>query len=252
MYGMTPVGVFFTAIFPLVINGQALCQQPHFVPKCPRRFLRQPRPDRRPQPAPWAQGLQGVAFFLLGFRNLTNNRGPIEDLSDLKGLKIRGYNPIQIAAWEAVGCNLSSVTWNELFTAMQQKLIDGQQGALTSFSESKFYEVQKYVTLTQHVFSTDILVANQEWLEGLDPEDREFILGEVEIAEQFQQEEMIRQTNELMKQLEEEHGTQFNELPPETFQEMREIMGGITEKSIVGICGQEAFDTVMAYVDEAR
>ena len=198
------------------------------------------------------QGLQGVAFFPLGFRNLTNNRGPIEELSDLKGLKIRGYNPIQIAAWEAVGCNLSSVTWNELFTAMQQKLIDGQEGALTSFSESKFYEVQKCVTLTQHVFSTDILVANQEWLEGLDPEDREFILGEVEIAEQFQQEEMIRQTNELMKQLEEEHGTQFNELPPETFQEMREIMGGITEESIVGICGQEAFDTVMAYADEAR
>ena len=59
-------------------------------------------------------------------------------------------------------------------------------------------------------------------------------------------------TNELMKQLEEEHGTQFNELPPETFQEMREIMGGITEESIVGICGQKAFDTVMVYVDEAR
>ena len=196
--------------------------------------------------------LQGVSVYPLGFRNLTNNIKPVKELGDLKGLKIRGYNPTQIAAWEAVGCNLSSIDWNELFTSLQQNLIDGQEGALTSFSESKFYEVQKYVTMTRHIFSADILVANMDWLNGLDPETKKFIMAELAIVEDFQQEEMLRQTKDLIVSLTADYGTQFTELNDTTKAEMTKIMGDVTKQSIIAICGQELFDKIMISVEESR
>ena len=65
--------------------------------------------------------LQGIGYMELGFRNFSNSKHPIIKADDLKGLKIRGYNPIQIEAWEALGVNTTSVSWNELFTSLQQK-----------------------------------------------------------------------------------------------------------------------------------
>ncbi len=196
-------------------------------------------------------GLQGVAYFPLGFRNLTNSKGPVETMDDLSGLKIRGYNPVQIAVWESVGCSLSSVTWNELFTAMQQKLIDGQEGALTSFSESKFYEVQDYFTFTRHTFSTDILVANQEWLGGLHADDRAIIETALADAEAFQQQEMLDQNAALVDELT-AIGTNFAEVPADLLEEMRATMMPVTEASIVELSGQEEFDATMAAAEAAK
>ncbi len=196
-------------------------------------------------------GLQGVAYFPLGFRNLTNSKGPIETMDDLNGLKIRGYNPVQIAVWESVGASLSSVTWNELFTAMQQKLIDGQEGALTSFSESKFYEVQDYFTFTRHTFSTDILLANQTWLEGLHADDRAIIETALADAEAFQQQEMLDQNAALVAELT-ELGTNFAEVPADLLEEMRATMMPVTEASIVELAGQEEYDATMAAAEAAK
>lgn len=200
----------------------------------------------------WNQwNLQGLAFFPLGFRNLTSSKAPVESMEDMAGLKIRGYNEVQIAAWESVGCNLSMVDWSETFTAMQQKLIDGQEGALTSFSESKFYEVQEYFTFTRHVYGTDMLVANQSWWEGLSEEDATILSEEIAIAEAFQQQELLDQNAALVEELSTTYGTQFNELDQDVLDEMAEKMGAITEAAIVELCGQEVFDQVMAYADEA-
>ena len=88
--------------------------------------------------------LTGIGYMELGFRNFSNSKRPIQTEEDLKGLKIRGYNPLQIKAWESVGVNTTSVSWNELFTSLQQRLIDGQECATTSFYTEKFYEAQKY------------------------------------------------------------------------------------------------------------
>ncbi len=196
--------------------------------------------------------MQGVAYMPLGFRNLTNDKKAIESMDDLKGLKIRGYNPTQIAVWEAVGCNLSNVAWNELFTAMQQSLIDGQEGALTSFSESKFYEVQEYFSFTRHTYSADILIASQKWIDSLHPDDWAMISEQIEIAEQWQQQELQRQNDALIAELEQQAGTKFNEVPADVLAEMAEKMGAVTEAKIVGIAGQEKFDEIIGYANACR
>lgn len=197
-------------------------------------------------------GLQGLGYFPLGFREMTNNKKPINTLDDLKGLKIRGYNPVQIAVWESVGCNLSTVAWNELFSALQQNLIDGQEGAITSFSEARFYEVQKYVSMTNHLFSTDILIANQEFMNSLSAEDKAMIDSELKVAFDWQQAEVVNSTQTLIDTLTSENGVMFNEIPAETLAEMKAIMSPISEENIVKISGQEVFDKVMAYVEAVR
>lgn len=137
--------------------------------------------------------LQGMGFFPTGFRQFTNNKRPIETVEDLKGLKIRGYSPVQIAAWEALGLNLTAVNWNELFTSMQQNLIDGQESALSSIFEQKFYEVQNYISLTSHLISSDILVCNQTWFDSLTSEDQNLITEAVANAVQYHRETLTSQ-----------------------------------------------------------
>lgn len=197
-------------------------------------------------------GLQGIAYFPLGFRQFTNSARPIETVEDLRGLRIRGYNPIQIAAWESVGCNLSSVDWGETFTAMQQNLIDGQEGAITSFYEARFYEVQDYVSLTNHIFSTDVLVASEAFLNSLSDADRELIETELEKVVAWHWEEIVSSTDSLIDMLAEEHGTQFNEVSDDVIAELRETMNAATEDMIAEISGQEILDIIGKYAEETR
>lgn len=195
--------------------------------------------------------LQGMGFFPTGFRQFTNNKRPVETIKDLKGLKTRGYSPVQIAAWEALGLNLTAVNWNELFTSMQQSLIDGQESALSSIFEQKFYEVQKYISLTSHLISSDILVCNQAWLDSLTPEDQELITEAVENAVQYHRETLTAQEDSYIKAFE-EYGCQVNEVPQETRDNMKRIVDAVVNPAIIEMAGQETFDLVQEWVEATR
>jgi tripartite ATP-independent transporter DctP family solute receptor len=106
----------------------------------------------------------------VAFRELSANR-LIRVPSDLKGLKLRVMtNPIQTAIWETLGAQPTPVTFAELYTALQQGTIDAQENPVELFVSSKFYELQKQLIMTNHVFQCGIFVANPEWFHGLTPE----------------------------------------------------------------------------------
>lgn len=195
--------------------------------------------------------LQGLGFFPTGFRQFTNNKRPIEAADNLKGLKIRGYSAVQIAAWEAVGVNLTSVAWNELFTAMQQNLVDGQESALSSIYEQKFYEVQKYISLTSHLISSDILVCNQPWLESLDPADRALITEAVGNAVAFHRENLVSQEDFYIQEFE-RSGTQVNTISQAEKAVMKERIDAAVDPTIVALAGQENFDLVQEWAEKTR
>ena len=195
--------------------------------------------------------LQGMGFFPTGFRQFTNNKRPIETVEDLQGLKIRGYSPVQIAAWEALGLNLTAVNWNELFTSMQQSLVDGQESALSSIYEQKFYEVQDYISLTSHLISSDILVCNQAWFDSLSPEDQELITEAVENAVQYHRETLVEQEEAYVQSFE-EYGCQVNEVSQETRDEMKKIVDEVVNPTIVEMAGQETFDLVQEWAEKTR
>lgn len=128
--------------------------------------------------------MKGLAFWENGFRNLTNSRGPVKLPADAKGLKIRTMeNKIHLAAWKAAGLNPTPMAWGEVYGALQQRVIDGQENPVAVLTTSKIYEVQKYLTLTQHVYSPAVLLVSTKLWNSLSDADKEiFRATAVEVA----------------------------------------------------------------------
>ena len=103
-----------------------------------------------------------VGWSYSGFRVLTNSKKPVKTLADLQGLKIRvPKNEIMIASYQSWGINPSPMAWGETFTALQQRVVDGQDNPYITISAMKFNEVQKYVTNLRYVFSLEPLIVSE-------------------------------------------------------------------------------------------
>lgn len=197
-------------------------------------------------------GLQGMEMFALGFRELTNNKRPVSTINDLKGLTIRGYSPIQIAAWKSVGVTPTATDWNELFVSMQQGLLDGQEAALSTISDFSFYEVQKQLSMTDHVFTCDMLIASSEWLNSLSEEDRALVQETLDEAYEWHKAAYRPALDNMLDTFVNEYGVTVTELDPATKEELVTKMSEASKKEILKICDQEIYDTVQGYVEEAR
>jgi TRAP-type transport system periplasmic protein len=120
-----------------------------------------------------SQGIKGLAYYENGFRQLTNSVREVKTPDDVKGLKIRTMeNPIHLAAWKALGANPTPMPFSEVFTAMQQKTIDGQENPVLTIYDSKFNEVQKYLTLTGHVYTPHLLLMNKKLFDSMPAADQ--------------------------------------------------------------------------------
>jgi tripartite ATP-independent transporter DctP family solute receptor len=105
----------------------------------------------------------GLSIWENGFRHLTNSKQPVVKPEDAKGLKIRLMeNAVHLATFRALGAYPTPMPFGELFTAMQQKTVDGQENPLVIISTSKFFEVQKHLTLSGHFYSPAILLMNKQ------------------------------------------------------------------------------------------
>ena len=111
-----------------------------------------------------------------GFRHVTNSKRPIKTPADLKGLKIRTMeNPMHIAFFKELGANPTPMSWGELYTALQQGTVDAQENPYAMIDDGKFYEVQKYVSETGHLFSYEIIIANKKFMEKLPADLRKIV-----------------------------------------------------------------------------
>jgi TRAP-type transport system periplasmic protein len=121
--------------------------------------------------------IKGLAFWENGFRNLTNSKRAVRNPSDAKGLKIRTMeNKIHQVAWKAVGANPVALPFGELYDDLQKKSIDGQENPIAVIYSSKFNEVQKYLTLTQHVYSPALIAVSPKTWQTLSREDQDMLL----------------------------------------------------------------------------
>jgi tripartite ATP-independent transporter DctP family solute receptor len=110
-----------------------------------------------------AKSIRGLAFWENGFRQITNNVRPIEKPADLKGIKIRTMeNKVHLAAFRAFGASPTPMAWSEVYTALQQRTIDGQENPIAIIHDHKLYEVQKYLALTGHFYSPALLLMSEK------------------------------------------------------------------------------------------
>jgi tripartite ATP-independent transporter DctP family solute receptor len=122
--------------------------------------------------------LKGLAFWENGFRNLTNSKRVVKAPEDARGLKIRTMeNKLHLAAWKAVGADPVPMAYGEVYGALQKKTIDGQENPVAVIYTAKFNEVQKYLSLTQHVYSPALVVVSPKTWQTLGPEDRDMLLA---------------------------------------------------------------------------
>lgn len=160
-------------------------------------------------------GLKNLVYGENGYRHTSNNKGPITKPEDLKGLKIRTMeNPVHMATFKALGANPTPISFGELYTALQQKTVDAQENPIPLVFTSKFFEVQKYYSLTGHVYAATVVLINNDFFNSL-PQDLQNII--IEGAEKYKDEQRKlsdQQDKEMLDGLS-KAGMQINELTPE-------------------------------------
>ena len=155
---------------------------------------------------------KGLCFSENGFRNLTNNKRPVKTPEDINGLKIRVMSStIHKAIWQALGANPTPMPW-PIYTELEQGVIDGQENPLWVMEVYKFYEIQKYMTMSRHVYSFHIDVASLDWWNTLAPKDQDLIQKTIYEAAVFQRQDN-RSKNAARLAMLKEKGMQVVENP---------------------------------------
>lgn len=169
-----------------------------------------------------AHNLAGLGYWELGFRQLTNNRHPVTKVEDIAGLKIRVVQqPVMIDLFNALGANAVPMPFPEVYTALETGAIDGQENPFPNILASKFYEVQKYLTVTNHVYNPQIVLVSGKLWDSLNQEERKLLQDAAMEARDFQRETSRAQSAEALAQLKEE-GMEVTELSPEEMAKLRE------------------------------
>ena len=130
-----------------------------------------------------SKGIKALAWGENGFRHMTNNKRPINNPEDMKGLKMRTMeNPVHIQAYKGFGIIPTPMAFTEVFTALQQGTVDGQENPLSVITANKFEQVQKHLTLTGHVYSPGVFLMNKATFDKLPPADQQAFLEAAKVA----------------------------------------------------------------------
>ena len=186
-----------------------------------------------------------------GFRNSTNNKHAISKAEDFAGLNFRVMqNPIFLDTFRRLGANPVPMAFGEVFTALETGAVDGQENPLPLIQASRFYEVQKYLTLTRHAYSpTPVLMSKKVW-DKLDPEEQALVQDCAKEGRDKQIERSRAAVTEALAELQ-EHGMEVTELTPEATDHLRELVVPVLEAAIPTV-GQENYDLLLAELTKLR
>ena len=147
-------------------------------------------------------GMRLLGAMYYGTRHLSTSMKAVHSVADCAGMKIRvPENDIFVAMAHSWGSNSRPITFSELYIALQYNIVDAQENPLPTFASAKFQEVQKYVILTGHVMTPLLIVINENTWQKLDPADREIVQTSLAKNIEWQNDEIIKQENELIATL---------------------------------------------------
>ncbi len=150
------------------------------------------------------KGLHGLAFGVNGFRQITNSRRPIHTPGDLEKLRCRvAGSRMYYQTLRLLGADPLTMNFGEVFTSLQQGVIDGQENPLSIIYSSKLYEVQHYLTLWNYSYDPLVLTINRTRWEQFSPEDQNLLLGSAKEAMVYQREVVAHEDEVLPQQLRE-------------------------------------------------
>jgi tripartite ATP-independent transporter DctP family solute receptor len=196
------------------------------------------------------KGFVALGYMELGPRQVTNSVRPIKTVADLKGLKIRLQpNETHLATFKALGANALAMDIKEVYSALQQKVIDGHENPYNLILASRFFEVQKYLSNTSHFFDFIAVVANKKVIDGLKPEFQAAIKVAMKNAVAMQRSVAARNDADALAQLQ-KLGMQYDAMPPAEIAKMRQMTSGVVDEVKKRI-GAEVVDRALAEVKKA-
>ena len=191
--------------------------------------------------------IMGLCYFENGFRNVTNSKHAVKSVTDLSGLKIRTMqNPIHLETFKLWGANPQPMAFNEVFTALEQKTLDGQENPNTLIFDAGFYEAQKYLTISRHFYTPYVLMISRKTWGKLSPEDQKLIQKCADEAKIFQRETNRRLDAEYLQKIK-DHGLTVDTLSPEETAKMKEAAQPVYDK-FSGDIGKERLDAILKEV----
>ncbi len=197
------------------------------------------------------KGLVGLSWFEHGFRNLTNSRRPVTKLEDIQGLKIRvEQNAVAIDTWNALGSNAVPMPFPELYGALEQKAVDGQENPYSTVDSTKFYEVQKYLSVTKHKYTPLVLTLSKKFWDQLSADEKKVIQDSAVEAAVYQR-KANRDLNEQYLQSLKKVGMQINEIPAAELARMRAKVQPVVDKYSAQIGGTLVKD-LYGEIEKAR
>ena len=175
-------------------------------------------------------GLVGLAYWELGFRQLTNSRLPVTKVEDIEGLKIRVIqSPIYIDLFNALGANAVPMPFTELYTALETGAIDGQENPAPSILTAKLNEVQDYMTLTNHTYNPQMVMVSAKFWDQLNEDERKLLQDAAVEARDDERGVAREQAGEAVEELKAE-GMEVSELPPDEVAKFREKARPVADK----------------------
>ena len=185
------------------------------------------------------KGLTYIGAVHNGFKAMTTSKRPIREPKDLKGLKFRiPGGDFFTAFYSALGASPQGMSWSEVFTALQQGTIDGQDNSLSTINSANVQEVQKYISLTNHTYEAFTFVGNSKRLDSLNEATRALLFETAEEACREINKDAIAEESEIREKFELE-GCEVIELAPEAVEEFKQTVAPVTEK-YKAIYGEEA------------
>jgi TRAP-type transport system periplasmic protein len=176
-----------------------------------------------------AKSLIGLGYWELGFRNVTNSRRPVTKLEDIQGLKIRVVqSPIYIELFNTLGANAVPLPFPELYTALEQKTVDGQENPASVILTSKFAEVQKHMALTRHTYNPQILIFSKRVWDRLNEDERKVVREAADEARTYQRQTSRDAETKTMSELKKD--MQVTEIAPAELARLRDKVKPVSEK----------------------
>jgi len=193
-------------------------------------------------------GIYVLFYGNIGMRYITNTKRPIYTPKDMQGLKIRTQNnPLHIMAMKQLGAAPTPIAYAELFTALQQKVVDGQENPITNIYDQNYGEVQDYMTLSNHMYTADSLIVNNEWFKEQSAEVQQAIRESAKVAEAYTAVETLKVEEGLLNEV--SKVMKVHRLTPEQFKEFQDLSKQIWDQVAERI-GKDYFEKVRVSIEK--
>ena len=191
-------------------------------------------------------GVRILAWTYTGFRVLTNSKKPIATLEDLQGVVVRvPKNEIMISTYKAWGINPTPMAWSETFTALQQKVVDGQDNPYATVNAMQFFEVQKYITPIRYLFSLEPLIVSEQLFQSQSKEMQQLLLDAGKEATLHSQKFLAESEEAIIKRLVEEKGMIITQPADDEKEWIEKATAAVWPKYYDSIGGKEKLETLL-------